>query len=343
MNRKLKVLNILQTTLIVICCSISSYSQDPIFSQFYASPLQLNPAFTGLLDGPRIGVNYRNQWPFIDQAFKTYVTYNIFYDQFFPNLKSGFGLELNSDDAGDGFIKAFKINALYGYKIPINKRGHVIKGGLELGFVSLNYDWEKFIFGDQIDPITGFQTAGGPIISKELVPSDKGNKYIDAGMGILYYTPSFYLGASVKHLNSPYIGILARNNDPGSSLAPRVSIHTGFEIELIGNTKKSARLLSPSIALFKQASFLQINGGSQYTIKNLFFGLFYRYSRKNSDALIFNLGFKKDYWKLGYSFDYTLSKLTLAQGGSHEISLLFNFAPPPGKSSNVSDCFEAFR
>lgn len=76
-------------TLILLTVPEKIKGQDPVFSQYYASPLQINPAFTGLTNGPRFGVNYRNQWPLIDQVFKTYVTYNLFYDQFIPAIKSG--------------------------------------------------------------------------------------------------------------------------------------------------------------------------------------------------------------------------------------------------------------
>ncbi|MEO6189870.1 MAG: PorP/SprF family type IX secretion system membrane protein [Saprospiraceae bacterium] len=338
-----KIINISKWLILVLGFSSIVSAQDPFFSQFYAAPLQLNSAFTGLSNGTQIGVNYRNQWPLIDQAFKTYVTYNIFYNQFFPKVKSGFGMELTSDVAGGGFIRTNKANLLYGYKIPINRHGHVIKGGLELGYVLMNYNWDKFIFGDQIDPVSGYQTGGGAIISKELVPSDKTSNYIDIGMGVLYYSPKYYIGASVKHLNSPDIGILNKSRDGGSGLPPRIGSHGGFEFDLSGNNKKKTQLFSPSIAIVSQASFFQLNIGGQYLYKSIFTGLFFRQSRKTSDALIFNVGFKKDYWKLGYSFDFTLSKLSISEGGSHEISLLFNFEKDPRKTSNVSDCFEAFR
>ena len=47
-------------------------AQDPNFSQFFASPLTLNPALTGKFDGSfRVAGNYRNQWPTINTAFRT--------------------------------------------------------------------------------------------------------------------------------------------------------------------------------------------------------------------------------------------------------------------------------
>lgn len=331
------------TVFLFLGCIFKLKAQDPVFSQYYASPLQINPAFTGLLDGIRVGANYRNQWPFIDQTFKSYVTYNLYYDQFISSIKSGFGIELTSDEAGNGFLRNTKISGFYGYKIPINRRGHVIKGGLELAYVNMSLGWDKFIFRDQIDPILGYQTGGGTIISKEIRPQDLNPNYMDVGLGILYYSPLFYLGASMKHVNSPDIGILVNRSSGGTSLPPRLNLHTGFEFPLFNDSRKNRHILSPSLAFIQQSSFFQINVGTQYLYKKIYTGLFYRHARVNPDALIFLLGFKKDAWKIGYSFDFTLSSLGISQGGSHEISLLYQIPMNEGKSSNVSDCFEAFR
>ena len=47
-------------------------AQDPHFSQFFASPLTLNPAFTGKFDGDiRLSANHRDQWPSIPKAYVT--------------------------------------------------------------------------------------------------------------------------------------------------------------------------------------------------------------------------------------------------------------------------------
>src|SRR5258706_13582709 len=46
-------------------------AQDPEFSQYYAAPLYLNPAFTGTTDDHRFIMNYRNQWPNIARGYQT--------------------------------------------------------------------------------------------------------------------------------------------------------------------------------------------------------------------------------------------------------------------------------
>ncbi|MEP7168941.1 MAG: type IX secretion system membrane protein PorP/SprF, partial [Bacteroidota bacterium] len=60
-------------TLILISMSGLCLAQDPAFTQFYASPIYLNPAFAGSSRCPRLSLNYRNQWPGFD---KTYITYS---------------------------------------------------------------------------------------------------------------------------------------------------------------------------------------------------------------------------------------------------------------------------
>jgi type IX secretion system PorP/SprF family membrane protein len=72
--------------LLVIVASKNIAAQDPGFSQFFANPLYLNPAFAGTTELPRLAVSYRNQWP---QKGATYTTYSLSYDQLLKNSNTG--------------------------------------------------------------------------------------------------------------------------------------------------------------------------------------------------------------------------------------------------------------
>src|SRR5689334_15433040 len=76
---------------IVLTSFSNAPAQDPIFSQFYLSPLQLNPGLTGLTEDPRFSANYRIQFPGFNNAYRTYA---LSYDQYFPyaNIGAGFWL-----------------------------------------------------------------------------------------------------------------------------------------------------------------------------------------------------------------------------------------------------------
>jgi len=75
--------------LIVFVGSNNVQAQDPQFTQFYANPIYLNPAFAGSNGCPRFAMNYRNQWPSLSG---NYVTYSASYDQYFKNINGGIGV-----------------------------------------------------------------------------------------------------------------------------------------------------------------------------------------------------------------------------------------------------------
>src|SRR6187549_4036717 len=80
-------------------------AQDPQFSQFYAAPLYLNPAFAGATQQGRVGMNYRNQWPSIDANF---TTISAFADFYIEDKNSGVGAILTGDNVGLLGIQSIK-------------------------------------------------------------------------------------------------------------------------------------------------------------------------------------------------------------------------------------------
>jgi len=81
----------------ILSISLSVTGQDPQFSQFYAAPLYLNPAFAGATNQNRVGLNYRNQWPAIDANFNTF---SAFADFYIESKNSGVGILVNSYTEG---------------------------------------------------------------------------------------------------------------------------------------------------------------------------------------------------------------------------------------------------
>src|SRR5438045_6315874 len=77
-------------------------AQDPQFTQFYANPLYLNPAFAGTARCPRICMNYRNQWPNLSG---NYVTYSFSGDLHLDPMAGGLGLLITTDDQAHGTLK----------------------------------------------------------------------------------------------------------------------------------------------------------------------------------------------------------------------------------------------
>ena len=93
-------------------------AQDPEFSQFYANPLYLNPAFAGTARCPRISLNYRNQWPGISGTF---ITTSATYDQHVESLTGGLGLMVTNDQAANT-LRSTRVSGIYSYQIKINRK-----------------------------------------------------------------------------------------------------------------------------------------------------------------------------------------------------------------------------
>src|SRR6478609_983154 len=97
------------TVSVCLVLGFGAVAQDPNFSQFFASPLTLNPALTGKFDGVfRIAGNYRNQWPTISNAYNTKTVSLDFgvMKNSLPDIdQMGVGILGITDDAGDGVLK----------------------------------------------------------------------------------------------------------------------------------------------------------------------------------------------------------------------------------------------
>ena len=94
-------------SLLLASIIFSVKAQDPAFSQFFASPLTLNPALTGKFNGDvRVAGNYRDQWP-IDNAFITStasVDMPILKNRLPENNTLGIGIMGMTDRTADGIL-----------------------------------------------------------------------------------------------------------------------------------------------------------------------------------------------------------------------------------------------
>lgn len=314
-------------------------AQDPVFSQFYLAPTQLNPAFVGNTHGPNFYLNYRNQWPSIDKA---YVTYAASYDQFFRDMHSGFGFTLMADDAGNGILQTNKILLQYSYRIRVNRQLSV-KGGIEAGAVQHRLAWDQLLFYDQLDPEFGSVTPGGTTIpTAEQPPDNTVLYYPDISFGIALYSSRFYGGVVLKHLNTPENSFYENTNNLNSGLPLRYTFHAGGQFSPAGkNYREGDLFFSPNIMFVGQGAFRQLNVGVFGGLGPIFGGVAYRHARSTPDAFIASVGFRMGVLRIGYSYDITISELSVSSGGAHEIGVNFIMSSPDNIDYN--DCFGLFR
>jgi len=297
--------------LLILFYSFSALAQDPEFTQFYANPLYLNPAFAGSQKCPRVCLNYRNQWPSLSGNF---VTYSASYDQYIDPIAGGVGILLLNDQAGEGTLTTLNASLMYSYHLNVN-RELSIKFGMQAMYVQKKVDWEKLRFGDQIDPRYGFVYN-----TTEIRPETK-KEFVDFSAGILAYTSRIFGGIAVNHLLEPDERFFAYNESP---LPRKYTAHLGAIIPLGGNDDEET-YISPNILYQLQQDFQQLNFGVYVAKAPLVGGLWYR----NKDSFIALVGLQQGIFKFGYSYDITVSKLRNAAAGSHEFSLGFQFTCRP--------------
>lgn len=299
--------------LIVLVVEIGQASaQDPEFTQFYANPLYLNPAFAGTATCPRISLNYRNQWPALSGTF---VTTSASYDQHIESIYGGLGIIATNDEAGEATLKTQTISAIYSYQLKVN-RTFSVRVGFQAGYFQRSLNWSKLTFGDMIDARRGFVYQTGD------VPRGGSVGNVDFGAGILGFSDQFYFGFAAHHLTQPNESLIVGR----SPLPMKFTGHAGAVIRMSRSkySTNDARI-SPNILFRSQGTFNQLNIGLYISKNHLVGGVWYR----NKDAFIVLVGIHTNHFKLGYSYDVTASKLTTASGGSHEVSVGINLACKP--------------
>ena len=290
--------------------------QDPEFSQFYANPLYLNPAFTGTSTFPRVVINYRNQWP---RQGNTFSTYNLTFDRYVRSIGGGMGFKVMYDKELNGVINSTSASALYAEHFKASDRLFFTMA-LEVGFIYKQFNTSDLIFPGMIDQGSGTIIGTFPLgfeNAKKIIP--------DFSFGAAGEMDDVYFGLAVHHLTQPDQSIIPENQM--GRLPLKITLHIGAKGHRFHRALFSREFtLSPNLVYQQQGSYKQLNTGLYMKEDWLTFGLWYRNNLSiRPDALIAMVGFQKEKFQFGYSFDFSLSNVSNYSYGSHEISLTFFF------------------
>jgi type IX secretion system PorP/SprF family membrane protein len=287
-------------------------AQDPQFTQFYASPLYMNPAFAGATPHFRFSAIYRNQWPNVPgayQAFQAGLDYNWdYYD-------SGVGVLLSQNRVGGPRLVNTAANFFYSYQIRINQ-SWAARLGLNAGIGFTSIDLSRLTFEDQL--LTGGPTAEAlaqrPLISPHF------------SFGGTVYSRQFWFGAAAHNLLRPPASFLS----PDERQPYRFTVQTGVKLPLDGQGSDSKVSLSPAALYQAQGIYDQLDLGVNFFYEPVIMGIWYRgipiqrniRGNPNHDMLAGLVGLKFGNWTVSYSYDITFSTLNNS-GGAHEVSLVY--------------------
>ena len=314
---------------VMFLLSFSANAQDPHFSQYFTSPLTLNPANTGNFDGPsRLAMNFRNQWQGIGNPFIT-GTASFDTDLFKKKAKGGNKFSIGVlglyDRTTAGKLTSNYFGTSLGYHLYTNnsdEKTSRLSIGFQTSLANRRLDFSKISFAEQF-------TSNGFDLS---LPSNQNFgvsniSYVDFSTGLMYTETrdygSMYVGASLYHITRPKESFL---NDQSNRVPRRFTIHGGGTWQTGVNSS-----IMGSAILMRQASLTQATLGlaysrqigSQETDIRVLVGSWYRHK----DAVIPYVGYIYNNFQLGVSYDVNISGLSSANSRyrSFEVSMIYMF------------------
>jgi type IX secretion system PorP/SprF family membrane protein len=319
-----------------------AHAQDPAFSQFFSSPLNINPALTAKINADwRVISNFRDQW--IGPA-SPYTTGTISYDRKIlqhkiPNVHEekntlGIGGMLMYDYAMDGIVKSTYASANVSYDVVLANGNTVHRLGAGFGatYGRRTVDFSRLTWEEQWVGYAGFNTnlPSGEAGLVNMKP------WFSGSAGLVYSITSektnFDIGAAGFHLNTPKQTFLL---DKNQRLAMRRVAHANFETFL----KQDLVLNVNTIYQYQdEAHYYSFGAGLGYYVPNnpdilLNAGIWY-WSR---NAVIPYVGFMYKDFQVGLSYDVTISKLREATNKpkTFELSLILRGIKEP---TNIIPC-----
>ncbi len=315
-------------------------AQDIHFSQFYMSPLNLNPAMTGVTnETQRVTINYRNQWAGAVGS-SAYNTYAAGYDRRIPVGRDdnfGIGGSLWSDVAGESKFGSTQAKLSFSFSKKIagtRKKAHYLTVGADGGFTQRRVRTGDLRWLSQVNSNGVYDPSQG---SPEAIPNNNFT-FADLSLGMLWFSnlgerTNLFVGGSLHHLNEPQVSFLSSDE----KLYQRLTLHAGGEYPI--NNKISVK---PNFIFMSQGPHKEVNGGASARFKvkskngfgttGQFFelGAWYRVGTKfeggvYSDAVILAARLDYDQYGIGFSYDYNVSELGQASpgNGSFELSLIY--------------------
>ncbi|BDD07332.1 PorP/SprF family type IX secretion system membrane protein [Aureibacter tunicatorum] len=351
MKRKLQRISSISFLMILFLCGfiVSVNAQDATFSQYYASPLMLNPALSGSYITPVVGVNYKKQW-----RDSEYPRDQMHLGVIYPIIpKSGYngrhlgGVGLSVFDESAGVDKSFNTTSIRvsgSYNVQLDGNGlHQLTFAIQGGIVRKYINMANLFWGEQAKRWASPANYGKT--TNEIQNEVPGPDYLNEsttfpviGAGVMWYHSektrrgfikrSFYGGVAADNLNVPDESLV--QDGTKSSLPILLKVHGGA----LFNTPFEDWQVSPNFLFQYQNSLMQYNLGVYFSYmvsstkfrddaKRLVFGGWYRVG----DAAIFNVGFETKEFNVGFSYDMntTYLRYNTNSGGALEVSFAYKF------------------
>lgn len=307
-------------TISLLATNSAEAQQDIHFSQFWTSPLNINPALVGMFDGDmRLANNYRSQWSSV--TANPYTTMAASAD--FPVLRNykndnfmGVGVGFVRDQAGDTRFTSSQYSIAFSYIAQLNREQY-LSFGLQTGLMQRAISGANISWGNQWDGAYFDPTLpSGENFAAESV------SLIDFNFGMNWFYEAndyskVFAGASVHHLGAPLVSFQSAEE----KLLRKLILHGGAEL-MVENTNI---VFMPNFMVKRQGPNAVYDLGSdvKYVLQeksqitnfndetSIAFGAYYR----ALDAVYLLTAFNWKGLTVGFSYDLNTSGLTVASDG----------------------------
>jgi type IX secretion system PorP/SprF family membrane protein len=326
---------------LLISVGMHFFSQDIHFSQFYMSPLTLNPGMAGVNYNFQTIVNYKDQWRGVAEPYKTFaasmdarINKKRYKDSFWAG-----GVNFYRDRAGDAKMGICQVNLTAAYHLSIATY-QTLGIGLQGGYAQRSINYSALQWASQYDPNSGYNPdlpSGEP----EMVSS---YSYADVGGGIVW---SYNNTSGLRHVEDNHdlkanVGVAVYHakqknsfyKTSGEQLYPKYVFHGNALISMPNNHNIA---LVPGFMFYTQGPSRELFFGSmiRYNMQQeskytglkksaaFYLGMYYR----AQDAVSPMFMIERSPYSIGISYDVNISKLTPASTARGGLEIALKYAP----------------
>jgi type IX secretion system PorP/SprF family membrane protein len=325
------------------CMPFMGNAQDIHYSNFGFSPMNINPALTGVFPGDvRGNAAYRNQWSDVPVDYTTFTAAG--------DWRIGKPIEgkirhwsvggiFNYDQAGYSRLNNAQVGLTAAYMLNLTNDSY-LSAGLATTFNQRRFSTENLTFDDQyrnkqFDP---------NFVSADVAVFDKSHNYTIVTPGVNYHYQksskrlAFDVGLGVFNLNRPNVSF---NDDPLHKLPMRYSWYAGGNIPL----SRHFDFLIEGMVQYQKPHREIIGGfGGRLYIrdkKSQQIALQAAVSIRGRDAFSPHFGILYNQWRVAVNFDRNFSPFKTATNkfGGPEISLIYIHSKVPPADCKLCPTF----
>ena len=291
--------------------------QDAQYTQWMFNKLSLNPGYAVSSDHACASVLHRSQWVGLEGA-PTSQSFNVRVPLTGKNV--GLGLSINHDKIGP--TNSWQFNGIYAYRFDFDN-DHKLGIGLQGSIRNYRVKFSE---------TTALQTGDG-----QLSTADESRMIPNFGIGLYYYTPKYFIGLSIPHLLEGDLTFF--NNQQSNTDFSREERHAFLMAGVVFDLNDAIKL-KPSLLLkyVKDTPFDADLHASLIFYDTFWAGLTYRMggignSVGESLDVVLQLQLSRAI-RLGFAYDFTLSKVRDYSDGTFEVVLDYCLNPGNDRLTN---------